>query len=60
MVGAALSRLIKFLETFTEHNNVIYNENYLNQLMYFIIYMYIYIVYNYGNEISKTELICFR
>lgn len=29
MVRAALSRLIKFLETFTEHNNVIYNENYL-------------------------------
>lgn len=45
MVGAALSRLIKFLETFTEHNNVIYNENYLNKLMYFIIYMYIYILY---------------
>lgn len=30
MVRAALSRLIKFLETFTEHNNVIYNENYLD------------------------------
>lgn len=41
MVGAALSRLIKFLETFTEHNNVIYNENYLYKLMYFSLYIYI-------------------
>jgi len=44
MVGAALSRLIKFLETFTEHNNVIYNENYVYKLMYFL-FIYLYIIY---------------
>lgn len=63
MVGAALSRLIKFLETFTEHNHVIYNENYLYKLMYFFLYRYIFIhsiyiinMYKYKNEFSKQKL----